>query len=422
MAGEITLTATLHRGMYQAMPTPQQSYVLLEAMPSMTAPGVGSQQMVNFSLVLDRSGSMAGEKLRQLKAAAKIVVDRLGPQDVLSIVVFDDRSEVVFPAAAIQDREAIKRRIDSIDERGGTHMSTGMEAGLQELQTGLSPGRVSRMLLLTDGQTWEDQSQCGALADQCRAVGIPLNVLGLGVGAEGDWDPIFLENLAQRSGGEWMVIDKPEKVGTVFESTLQAMQGAAVTNASLTMRLVEGITPRAVWRVIPMISKMGHQAISERDVQVFLGDIQYGVGQNLLADLLLPVRPAGSYRLIQADLTYDVPSTGLTGQKVATDVIITYTDDATQTKVDPRLMNIIERVIAHKLQTQALDEAAMGDVQKATRRLRAAATRLLELGEDGMAQEALSQAQQMEQSGQIDPAAAQHMRYQTKKLTETLSD
>jgi len=420
MAGELSLNVTLHRPVYHALPTPQQAYVLLEGMPSAAAPGT-SAQPVNFSLVLDRSGSMAGEKLRQLKAAAASIVDRLGPQDLLSVVVFDDTADVIVPCGPVQDREAIQRRIASVDERGGTHMSTGMSAGLQELQHGLSPNRVNSMLLLTDGQTWEDTPQCENLADQCRASGIPIKVLGLGVGAESNWDPRLLENLAQRSGGEWAAIDSLEKVSAVFAKTLQAMQGTAVTNASLTMRLVEGITPRTVWRVIPLISRLDHQAVSEHDVQVFLGDIQYNVGQAVLADLLLPARPVGVYRLIQADITYDVPASGLTRQKVTADVVLTFVDDPAEAdQTNPRMMNIIERVVAHKLQTQALDEAAMGDAKKATQRLRAAATRLLELGENDLAQAANQQAQQIEEAGQIDPAAAQKMRYATKKLTESL--
>jgi Ca-activated chloride channel family protein len=406
--------------MYQAMPTPQQAYVLVEAMPTPAAPGKVSQP-VNFCLVLDRSGSMAGEKLHQLKDAAKLVIDRLGPQDWLSVVVFDDRADIIVPAGTVQDCNALKRKIDSIDERGGTHMAAGMSAGLQQLQSGLAPDRVSRMLLLTDGQTWEDQPQCEAIADQCRMAGVPLNVLGLGVGADNNWDPIFLEKLAQLSGGDWAIIDTPDKVSTVFESTLRSMQGTAVTNALLTMRMVEGISPRSVWRVIPLISLLGHQAVSTHDIQVFLGDVQHGVGQSILADLLFPPRQAGSFRLIQADITYDVPAASLTDQKVSADVIVNFTADVAQAKqTDQRVMNIIERVVAHKLQTQALDEAAAGNVQKATQRLRAAATRLLELGEVEMAEQANQQAQQMEQAGQIDPAAVQKMRYQTKKLTETI--
>jgi len=276
------------------------------------------------------------------------------------------------------------------------------------------------MLLLTDGQTWEDEQECRDLADQCRMVGIPINVLGMGVGAGSDWDPRLLEDLAQNSGGEWMVVESPEDVSAVFEKTLQAMKGTAVTNAHLTMRLVEGVAPRSVWRVVPLISRLGHQAVSVHDVQVFLGDIQHGAGQSILADLLLPPRQAGTYRLIQADISYDVPGTGLENQRVDIDVVVPFTDDAVQAnQTDGRLMNMIERVVAHRLQTQALDEVAAGDAQRATQRLRAAATRLLELGEDEMAQQASEQAEKIEQGGQMDPAAAQKMRYETKRLSET---
>jgi Ca-activated chloride channel family protein len=419
MPGELELKATLHRLAYQTSPFLQQAYVLLDATATSAAPGTGVQPL-NFSLVLDRSGSMAGEKLRQLKDAAKLTVDQLSSQDYLSVVIFDEIAEVVIPASPVEDHAAFKQRIDAIQERGGTRMSTGMQVGLQELQRVSSPDRVSRMLLLTDGRTWEDPPECQNLADQLRESGIPISVLGF---AEGDWDPAFLEDLAQRSGGDWVAIESPDKVALAFEDALREMKGTAVTNAALTMRLVEGVKPRTVWRVTPMISRLGHREISANDVQVFLGDIQHGIGQSVLADVLLPPRPTGNYRFIHADITYDVPGSGLTGQREDVNVIVNYTDDVTlANQLDPRLMNIIERVVAHKLQTQALDEAAMGDVKRATQRLRAAATRLLDLGEEEMAQQAESQAQNLEQSGQVDQAAAQQMRYKTKKLTETMLD
>ncbi len=419
MAGELDLSIKMHRKAYQVMPSAQQAYVLFQAMPTAAAPSVG-QPPVNFGLVLDRSGSMAGERLRRMKEAAKLVIDRLGSQDMISIVIFDERADIVVPAGPVQDRENLKQLVERIDERGGTHMSSGMQVGFQEVQKGLQPNRVNRILLLTDGQTWEDGPQCEAIADQCRMAGVPLNVMGLGVGGENTWDPRFLENLARRSGGDWTVIDNPDQVSSVFEKTLQSMQGTAVTNARLVIRFVEGVAPRAVWRVIPMISRLDANAVSERDVQIFFGDVQHGVGQCILADLMIPARSAGSFRLMQVDIHYDVPGTGLTGEHVSADVIVNYTPDETlANQTDPMIMNLAERVLAHKLQTQALDEAAVGDVVRATRRLRAAATRLLEIGEAELSEQAMEQAQKLEHDGRMDPAAAQQMRYATKKLTES---
>jgi Ca-activated chloride channel family protein len=420
MTGELSLIATPHRPVYPALSTPQQAYVLIEVLPQSMAPARNAQP-VNLCLVLDRSGSMSGAKLRAMKDAAKRVVDRLSPQDMLSVVVFDDASpaDLVVPGGAVEDRDAIKRKIDSIEERGGTHMSTGMRLGLQELIRTRDPQRVSTMLLLTDGQTWEDEADCRALAEQGRAAGVPIHVLGLGVGDSGNWDPKLLEDLALLSGGEWMPVETPEQIGAAFENTLFAMQGAVATHAQMILRFVQGMTARAVWRVTPLISRLDPQAVTVNDVQVFLGDIQQGIGQAVLADLVLPPRTAGAYRLVQADVSYDVPGSGLTSQKTMVDLVLSFVDDASRAgQFNERMMNLIERVIAHKLQTQALDEAAAGHSARATQRLRAAATRLLELGEMEMAQQTSQQAEQLEQTGQMDLAAAQRMRYATKRLTE----
>jgi Ca-activated chloride channel family protein len=242
----------------------------------------------------------------------------------------------------------------------------------------------------------------------------------MGVGEESNWDPKLLEDLAQLSGGEWMPVEAPDQVGAAFENTIFVMKGAAATHAKITMRLVQGVTARAVWRVTPLISRLDAHSVGANDVQVFLGDIQHGKGQAILADLILPPRSPGAYRLIQADVTYEVPGSGLTGQKTKVELVLNFVEDGGQaSQFNGRMMNLIERVIAHKLQSQALDEAAAGNAAKATQRLRAAATRLLELGEVEMAQQTSQQAEQLEQSGQIDLAAAQKMRYATKRLTET---
>jgi Ca-activated chloride channel family protein len=421
MSGELSLIATPHRTVYPALAAPQQAYVLIEILPSSMAPAMDAQP-VNLCMVLDRSGSMAGAKLRAMKDAAALVVDRLGPLDRLSVVIFDDASpaDLVVSAGALEDRETIKRKISFIEERGGTHMSTGMRLGLQELARIQHPQRVSAMLLLTDGQTWEDEASCRALAEDCRSAGVPIHVLGLGLGDESNWDPKLLEDLALLSGGEWMPVETPERIGAAFENTLFALQGTVATHARLTIRLVQGITARSVWRVIPLISRLDPQAVGDNDIQIFLGDIPRGKGQAVLAELVLPSRMAGVYRLAQADVTYNVPGSGLTDQKTMVDLVLRFAEDPAQAgQLDERMMNLIERVIAHKLQTQALDEAAAGDSARATIRLRTAATRLLELGEVEMAQQTHQQAEQLEQTGRMDLAAAQQMRYATKRLTET---
>ena len=424
MTPALKLLSATHRPVYPALPEAQQVYVLLEALPDAAAlntdqPGRPAQAL-NFCLVLDRSGSMAGEKLNALKAAARRLVDRLGPADWLSVVFFDDTrpAELVAPAGPVLDRASVQRKIGLVEERGGTHLSTGLQLGLEELRRGLSPERVNGLLLLTDGQTWEDQDICRSLAEQCRADGIPIYALGLGVGEENNWDPRFLEELGRISGGDWALVESSGDVDTAFEKLLGSLQRTVVTHARLTMRLVQGVEPRSVWRVRPLISRLDSRSVSAHDVQVLLGDIHQGPGQALLAELLVPARPPGAYRILQVDVVYDLPGSGLLEQRAAVDVVLNFAEGAAS-PVDGRMMNLIERVVAHRLQTQALDDAAAGQPQRATQRLRAAATRLLELGETDLARQAEGQIQQIERTGQADPAAAQKLRYATQRLAES---
>jgi Ca-activated chloride channel family protein len=85
-------------------------------------------------------------------------------------------------------------------------------------------------------------------------------------------------------------------------------------------------------------------------------------------------------------------------------------------------MNLVEKVTAHKLQTRALTEADAGNIAAATRKLRAAATRLLDLGEEELARSALSEAQNLEQQGQMSAAGTRKLRYETRKLTRKTGD
>jgi Ca-activated chloride channel family protein len=292
-----------------------------------------------------------------------------------------------------------------------------MQLGLAEVQKALAPTRVSRILLLTDGQTYGDEDRCKQLAADAGRLGVPITALGLG----DDWNSQLLDAIAQASGGESDQVDAPTKVQQVFQKALQSMKGTVVNNALLILRLVGGITPRQVWRVIPLIAQLSPKSLSDRDVQVPLGDLEKDTGQAVLVELMLPARPAGRYRIAQAEVSYDVPAARIVGEKVRSDVLLAFTDDALLAQqYDPRVMNLVEKVTAFKLQTRALDEAQAGNLAGATQKLRAAATRLLEMGETDLAAAAQTEAQRLEQGQGLSAAGAKKLQYQTRKLTQKL--
>ena len=412
MADTITLTCIWGRAPLPTSSAPQAAYLLIEATPGAATESVP----LNFGLVLDRSGSMQGAKLAAMKDATKRVIDTLTPQDVVSIVLFDDTVQVLAPATPATDKAALKAAIDSIEEAGGTAMSAGLAAGQAELRKNMAPDRVSALLLLTDGQTWGDEDQCRALAQDLGQAGVRITALGLGA----EWNEKLLDDLAEKTGGSSDYIADPAQITTFFQRAVRAAQGTVAQDARVLLRLARDVTPRAVHRVTPVIANLGYQPIGESEVAVRLGSLEAGSPAGVVIDMMLPPRAAGSFRIAQAELHY-TPLAG-SEQVVKQDVLLEFTADPNAAKYDPRVMNLVEKVTAFKLQTRALSEAEAGNVAGATQKLRAAATRLLDLGELELAQKAQEQAAQLEQGQGMSAETQKELRYATRRLTQKLEE
>ena len=152
---------------------------------------------LNFALVIDHSGSMRGAKLRNVREAVKMVIDRLDPTDYISVVIFDDTAQVIIPSMPANDKPGMKAAIDRIQDAGGTTMSLGMVQGLGELRRWNIPNAVNRMILLTDGVTYGDTDRCRQLARDAAVSGISIYPLGIGT----DWDESLLDDIGHLSGG-----------------------------------------------------------------------------------------------------------------------------------------------------------------------------------------------------------------------------
>lgn len=412
MADIVSLSCTWGRAPLPAGTSPQAAYLLIEAQPNAASERVP----LNFCLVLDRSGSMQGAKLAAMKDATKRVIDTLTPQDIVSIVLFDDTVQVLAPATAAADKAALQAQIDSIEEAGGTAMSGGLQAGQAELRKNAAPDRVGALLLLTDGQTWGDEDRCRALAGELGQAGVRITALGLGA----EWNEKLLDDLAEATGGSSDYVADPAQITSFFQRAVRTAQGTVAQDARLLLRLARDVTPRAVYRTTPVIANLGYQPIGQNEVAVKIGNLESGAPASVVLELLVPSRAAGSFRIAQAELQYTPLGGG--EQIVKQDVLLEFSADAGAPQYDPRVMNLVEKVTAFKLQTRALSEAEAGNLAGATQKLRAAATRLLDLGELELAQKAQQQAEQFEQGQGISAESQKELRYATRRLTQKLEE
>jgi Ca-activated chloride channel family protein len=359
---------------------------------------------------------MKGEKIERVRRATSLALDLLGPQDIVSVVIFDHRTEVLIPAGPVHNREDLQQRISRIRDAGGTKIAPAVDKALHEIEKERGSS-IRRLILLTDGQT-EHEKECLLRSDDAARLGVPITALGVGR----DWNEDLLIEMANRSGGTADYIARPDEITEYFQNTVQRAQATVVQNTALTLRLVQGVTPRAVWQVIPLISNMGYRPISDRDVNVQLGELESGQGRTVLIELLVDPRPIGQYRVGQTEVSYDVPALNLIQEKARTDIILTFTSDPGQLKqVTPAVMNIVEKVSAFKLQTRALKDLQSGDVSGATQKLKSAVTRLLNQGEVELAQTMQQEVANLEQSGQLSSEGQKTIKFGTRK-TVRLSD
>ncbi len=409
MPGEVTLAHQVGKDFMPVTGGSQVAYALVEAQPTEMMARV--RMPLNFALVLDHSGSMKGAKLRNVKEAVKMVIDRLEPTDYVSVVIFDDTSQVVIPSLPANDKPGMKATIDQIRDAGGTTMSLGMIQGLNELRRWNIPNAVNRMILLTDGVTYGDSDRCRQLARDAAAAGIAIYPLGIGA----DWDEDLLDSIGQLSGGmPAEFIRDPLDALSIFEQQLQSAVDVAIRNATLILRLPVGVTAKKAVKVLPIISDLGQSVLSDRQVVIPLGDLEKDKPQSVLVELLIDPRPAGLFRIAQTELSYDVPITNLVGERIRDDIKVTFTTDANQAApVNAYVMNMAEKANAHRLVTRVLDEYKR--TGKATTRLAPNVTRVL----DEETQAALAQ---INQGQQISQEQVKSIGNKTRKLTQRLDD
>lgn len=415
MPNIVQFSGQLNKNALPYMNQHQLAYAYFEIRPGEAAANV--RLPLNFSLVLDRSGSMAGNEINQLRQAVKSLIDQLQPNDYISIVAFNSRTEVLVPATMVNNPRDLKQRVDKLSAGGGTTMAPAMKAGLDEISKYMGPDKSSRLIVLTDGQT-EGEADCHQKAEEAGRMGIPVIALGLG----SDWNEELLIELGQRSGplGDANLISHPDEINAIFQNVLTEMKVVA-QNLSFRLLMVQGVEARRIWQVIPLIKDVSFRAIQGRTVTVDLPELSEA-GAAYLIEMLIPPRQPGSYRFAQGEVLYDIPSQGVIQQKESINLMAEVTTNPHMAQqVNGRVMNIVEKVTAFKLQTQALSEAEAGNLAGATQKLRAAHTILLDQGELELAQNALAEANRLEQGQGFSNEGRKTVKLQSSK-TVKLSD
>jgi Mg-chelatase subunit ChlD len=251
------------------------------------APRRHGRQAVNVALVLDRSGSMGGEKIKLARQAVERALQMLHPDDRFALVVYDTVVDVLMestPCTQDARREAL-RRLAEIDARGGTDLSSGWLSGCEQVARFLDSGALGRCLLVTDGLAnhgIKDHDTLVQHAHELRQRGIVTSTFGVGA----DFDERLLQRMADAGAGHFYFIERAVQITDLLTSELG--EALEVVSRAVT---VAAEAPAGVR--VELLNPWPTQATRD-GVVVTLGDLASAQEISLVFKVTLPAGAEGS--------------------------------------------------------------------------------------------------------------------------------
>jgi Ca-activated chloride channel family protein len=201
---------------------------------------ISDRPMLNLSIVIDRSASMRGRPLLEAKRSASVMIDSLTPKDRVSIVAYDDTVQVMAPSQQVDNKGRLKAAVALIQTAGSTNLHGGWLKGAEEAAAHLTPGSVSRVLMLSDGCANKGIIDTEAIAAQCAElgnVGVSTSTYGLGNAFNED----LMTAMAHSGRGNSYYSDRAETLLERFQEEFSLLSSLCARDVQLQLSLSPGV-------------------------------------------------------------------------------------------------------------------------------------------------------------------------------------
>lgn len=324
----------------------------------------GDRPLANVAIVIDKSGSMSGERIERAKEAAAMAVNGLGSNDIVAILAFDNTVDVVVPATKVSDKARITQAINNIRVAGGTGLFAGVSKGAAEVHKFFDKSRVNRVILLSDGQANigpSSPAELGQLGAMLARQGISVTTIGLGT----DYNEDLMTQLAANSDGNHAFVENSRDLVRIFKREFGDVGSVVAQEVELTIRLKHGIRP------VRILGREGE--ITDGVVRLRMNQLYSQQEKYVVLEVEVPAGNAGDHMdLAAVDVSYlNMHSKNKDSLSRAVAVSFSASSEAVAKATDKKVMESAVQQVSNEMSKEALRLHDSGKVEEAKQLMKA---------------------------------------------------
>ena len=340
---------------------------LFASVKSSDPPAAFTVTPLNLAIVIDRSGSMKGERIANAIAAAVGTIDRMRDGDVATVVTFDTQAQTIVSPTRIgpSSRAFVQSQIRAIRLGGDTCISCGLDTAMAQVMNATATGlagqdSVSRILLLSDGATnhgVRDVPGLRALASSMRNRGCSISTIGVDV----DFDEKVMAALAAESNGRHYFVANATDLPSVFAQEFDSLLATVAREGELTIHLAPGVS-------VEQVFDRSFRREGSRIVVPF-GTFSSNQEKTVLMRLRVPADSLGKQSVASVKLTYQDLVNRTDGQVAGSVGLRVVSPGSEEKELDPFVAARLERSLTAETLTEANALFQQGRVDEAKRKL-----------------------------------------------------
>lgn len=203
-----------------------------------------TERPLNMAFVLDKSGSMLGDRIDLLKSAMTQFIEKLRPHDQISLVFFDSEAIVAYNAKGMQ-KNILLDMVSALRANGGTNIYKGLKSGYQQVDKNKSEKSINRVILLTDGYGSTPVDEILDQSKQYFDKGISVSTIGVGVG----YNHSLLSLISQYSGGMQHQAIESEGISTALNNEFESLMYPLASDLKVKVKYNKKIDYKTLWGV-----------------------------------------------------------------------------------------------------------------------------------------------------------------------------